>query len=335
LFTVGGCAHKIIPRNYTTYKPSFTPCNVVIKKHLKDTTGLIKVGSIRLKDSGYSINCNEEDAVNILKKEACRLNADLVNIFRDKNPGFLYYCYDCHADFFRFKNKASDSVRFANVKGDSVRYKVPKEIYHPVTRFSFGGGPSYWFTTPDKSLPSFLQKYNNELNYGSNLDADVSYYFNHRFGIGLNYNSFNTSNVLENINRTLPNGTIEYGRLVDNISIQYFGPSFNQRVISLNKKHVIITRLSIGYLLSNNNAIAFTPYTIKSSTLGVMESVGYDYAILPNMAIGVQINFILGNSSSYDLTEFGQTRSLVLENTRRISFTHLDLSVGLRYNLFK
>lgn len=68
-----------------------------------DDTTAIKVGEVRLSDSGFSISCNEKDALAILKDEACALKANLVVITNEKRPDLWSSCYRCKAEFYRLK----------------------------------------------------------------------------------------------------------------------------------------------------------------------------------------------------------------------------------------
>jgi hypothetical protein len=61
---------------------------------------LKKVGEIKLGDSGFSISCSEEQALGLLRKEACSLKANIVNIVEESRPDLLSSCYRCRAEFF-------------------------------------------------------------------------------------------------------------------------------------------------------------------------------------------------------------------------------------------
>src|SRR5690242_6100534 len=79
------CTHKIIRTGYAVSKSDYKTCDVVIKKDISVDDGLAKkVGEIKLKDTGVPIACSEADAINILTKEACALNADLVVITNEQ-----------------------------------------------------------------------------------------------------------------------------------------------------------------------------------------------------------------------------------------------------------
>ena len=61
-----------------------------------------KVGEVKLGESGFSTSCSEERALEILKKEACSLNADIINIIEERRPDVMSSCYRCRAEFYRY-----------------------------------------------------------------------------------------------------------------------------------------------------------------------------------------------------------------------------------------
>jgi len=63
-----------------------------------------RIGKIKLSDSGFSNHCSEEDAIVILEKEGCALNADFINIIKENIPDSVSNCYRCSAEFYKFKN---------------------------------------------------------------------------------------------------------------------------------------------------------------------------------------------------------------------------------------
>lgn len=79
------CSHRIVRTGYQNKKSDYSSCDVVIKKDtfVADTLAT-KIGEIKLGDSGLSVVCSEGHAINILKNEACAINADLIVITKEK-----------------------------------------------------------------------------------------------------------------------------------------------------------------------------------------------------------------------------------------------------------
>lgn len=108
LFLISSCTHQIIRTGYQTDKSESKNCDIVIKKFMTITDSLQKVGEIKLGDSGFSVACSEAHALEILRKEGCALNANIVNIVEETRPDFLSSCYRCRAVFYKFKGSMKD-----------------------------------------------------------------------------------------------------------------------------------------------------------------------------------------------------------------------------------
>ncbi|MFZ5940368.1 MAG: hypothetical protein ACOYXB_07320 [Bacteroidota bacterium] len=76
------------------YKP-----RVVKNKNLSGLNATY-LGTIKLDDSGFTINCSEFSAIEKLTGEAYLLGANLINITQEAKPGFNSNCYRCIADFY-------------------------------------------------------------------------------------------------------------------------------------------------------------------------------------------------------------------------------------------
>jgi hypothetical protein len=100
-----GCKHQISRIRYSvnTQSPTYVDCNITIKKFetIPDSVAT-KIGKVKLSDSGFSMHCSEEDAMVILKKEGCALNADFVNIIKESRPDSVSNCYRCSAEFYKY-----------------------------------------------------------------------------------------------------------------------------------------------------------------------------------------------------------------------------------------
>lgn len=105
LFTIG-CSHTVKRYGYelTETQQEVGDCDPEFYKEMPvDRDKYEVLGRVRLGDSGFSTKCHEDDAVRILKKEACGLNADAVNITDEKRASFISSCYRAEATFLKRK----------------------------------------------------------------------------------------------------------------------------------------------------------------------------------------------------------------------------------------
>jgi hypothetical protein len=102
---------------------------VIIKKNISIADTLAtKIGEVKLGDSGFSVACSEEHAINILIGEACAINADLIIITEENRPDLWSSCYRCRAEFYRF-NKSDNNK---DIKSDEIY--DPRNIQDRVSR---------------------------------------------------------------------------------------------------------------------------------------------------------------------------------------------------------
>ena len=104
LFT--NCNHRIVRINYNKTSTENKHCDVPITNNLSLIGSSSQyIGSIKLKDSGFSSYCSEYEAIRVLKSEACIVDANIVIIREEHRPDRKSTCYRCVADFYKTKNK--------------------------------------------------------------------------------------------------------------------------------------------------------------------------------------------------------------------------------------
>jgi len=101
---LSGCSHKIYRAGYDVKKGQYRNCDIAITRYMVVSDSVVKVGEIRLGDTGFSSECGEADAIEILQNEGCALGADIINIIEEKKPNFCSSCYRYRAEFYIYKN---------------------------------------------------------------------------------------------------------------------------------------------------------------------------------------------------------------------------------------
>jgi hypothetical protein len=91
------------------------------------TDSIRKIGEIKLGETGFSVACSEEQAVQILKKEACALQADIINIVEENRPDFLSSCYRCRAEFYKAENSSIQIQSSELYKPDDIQARVSQD----------------------------------------------------------------------------------------------------------------------------------------------------------------------------------------------------------------
>ncbi len=104
-----GCAPRLTRIGYDfSSLTGAKECKIIIKENanVSEAMGEI-IGTVKISDTGFSTNCSEDDVLNILRREACRLGANMVNITESQQPDMKSTCYRVTADLIRL-NEALD-----------------------------------------------------------------------------------------------------------------------------------------------------------------------------------------------------------------------------------
>ncbi|TAL68634.1 MAG: hypothetical protein EPN82_10170 [Bacteroidetes bacterium] len=216
LILFSGCSYYISRDGYskTDIKDS---CEVYIFKNFYFAEKLKKVGSVKLEESGLTMNCEMENAFSILKREACYANANMINITKEYFPDRSSSCYRCDADLYQDTNY---SVIYKYRTYD--HFKIVEESpfdYLPFNYVCFNFGIDYtsvnknfWsdllkqynlptekaaFVLYRQSISFIYQEYYFDLNFGffqaafNNNDSLESDVLGLKFGIDFGYNVLN------------------------------------------------------------------------------------------------------------------------------------------------
>lgn len=104
-FLLMGCSYKTTRIGYDEIDDknlNIDSCEVAI---VQDTSNLGEqvqiIGTIELGETGFTVNCDEEDALQFLKEEACLQGANIVHITSEKRSDFLSSCYRPTATLIR------------------------------------------------------------------------------------------------------------------------------------------------------------------------------------------------------------------------------------------
>jgi len=108
LFFFIGCTHIVLRTGYPTENTNKSGnCDVKFLRDAPvDTINGKLLGKVRVTDSGFSFACGEDDALEIFRKEACRVGANTVNIIDEKRPDILSSCYRATALLISIQNVA-------------------------------------------------------------------------------------------------------------------------------------------------------------------------------------------------------------------------------------
>jgi hypothetical protein len=199
-------------------------------------------------------------------------------------------------------------------------------------RIAINGGYSYQTAKVAESVPSDFKDYISELKSGYHFGGELTYYFTEPLGFGLKYYLFKSSNSLDNIYLEDTDGNRTYGKMSDDLTISFIGPSFSTRLLSHDKKNAFLMNLSLGYMGYSNDKVIIDKYKMTGSTMGLSFDIGYDIGLSENLSLGFQISYLTGTLFEYDWNDGIKTETIKLEKGEYESLNRIDFSVGLRFS---
>lgn len=246
--------------------------------------------------------------------------------------------------YFTFKHKdeiRSTLLSVSSIKTHQIDYfqtsEVPKDKVvgyenYKHFRIAINGGYSYQTAKVSESVPSDFKDYIKELKSGYHIGGDLTYYFTEPLGIGFKYYLFKSSNSVYNIYLEDTYGNRTYGKMSDDLTISFIGPTFSTRLLSHNKKNAFLMNLSLGYMGYSNDKIIIDKYKITGSTMGLSFDIGYDIGLSDNLSLGFQLSFLTGTLFEYDWNDGTTTETIDLEKGEYESLNRIDFSFGLRFS---
>ncbi len=246
--------------------------------------------------------------------------------------------------YFTFKHKdeiRSTLLSVSNIKTHQFDYyqtsEVPKDKVvgyenYQHFRIAINGGYSYQTAKVAESVPSDFKDYISELKSGYHFGGELTYYFTEPLGFGLKYYLFKSSNSLDNIYLEDTDGNRTYGKMSDDLTISFIGPSFSTRLLSHDKKNAFLMNLSLGYMGYSNDKVIIDKYKMTGSTMGLSFDIGYDIGLSENLSLGFQISYLTGTLFEYDWNDGIKTETIKLEKGEYESLNRIDFSVGLRFS---
>jgi hypothetical protein len=267
-------------------------------------------------NEGDSLNCKitkvKSDNIYFVFKHGEEIRSTLLPVNQVKSYQYNYY-------------------QTAVVPADKI---VGNEIY-PHWRFAINGGWSYQTAKIGDNVPSDFKQYVEDLKSGYNIGGDITYYFSEFLGVGFKYQLFKTSGQMDNIYITQTDGTKKYGKMSDDISITFIGPTFYTRLLDSKRKNALLIGLALGYLGYDDKFVMVDRYTQMGSTAGFICDFGYDIGVSKNMAIGFNITLLSGLLSEYELSDGVTNKTIKLDKDHYIGLGRIDLSIGIRFNTSK
>jgi len=212
---------------------------------------------------------------------------------------------------------------------DEVVQKYLKK--HEKIKIGAYGGLSYLTAKISDNIPSEFHEYTNQLKSGYHYGGDLSFFISKNIGFGAKYVVFKSQNQMNIYRRDTITSLLELGKLKDEITITFFGPSLSARSNSQNNKTFFFCNYALGYLSYHNNATFFQDFIITSSTLGMALDLGVEMFVEDNLYFLISTSSILGFLSYLHYNNGKTKQVIVLKKNEIENISRMDFSVGLRF----
>jgi len=250
------------------------------------------------------------------------------------------------SDFVYFTFKYKDEIRSTLLPMSDLKYhqldfyhssEVPKDKVigygnYQHFRIAISGGYSYRTAKVGESVPNDFKDYVKELKSGFHFGGDAIYYITEPLGFGVKYFISKSSNSMNNIYVEDTDGNRIYGKMSDDITISFIGPTFSTRFLSHDKRNAFIMNFSLGYMGYSNDKVIVDNYKMTGRTLGMAFDIGYDIGLSEYLSLGFQISYISGTLFEYDWYDGTTTVTIDLEKGEYEGLNRIDFSVGLRFS---
>lgn len=191
---------------------------------------------------------------------------------------------------------------------------------------------AYRLAKIDKSYSDIQRQYLKNLKSGLSYDVSAYYMVNDFIGVGLKFNSYNSSESIDDADIIAPNGDSGFGRISDDVTISFYGVGAIYNLLERGSKHVVNMEVALGYMGYKNDAYALADYKFKGSTFGASLSISYQYMAFENFSIGPKFGLTGGALKKVELTGpdgFSETVKLDSENAESLS--RLDMGIVASY----
>lgn len=191
---------------------------------------------------------------------------------------------------------------------------------------------AYRLAKIDKSYSDIQRQYLKNLKTGLSYDISAYYMVSDFIGVGLKFNSYNSSERIDDADIIAPNGDSGFGSIADDVTISFYGVGAIYNLLERGSKHVVNMEVALGYMGYKNDAYALGDYKFKGSTFGASLSVSYQYMAFENFSIGPKLGLVGGALRKVDLTgPDGYNETIKLNSENAESLSRLDMGIVASY----
>lgn len=331
------CAPKVSSIVNKTYPALGVSDEVIViqsSKYLPENAE--KLASVKIGDSGFSINCDSMTVIEVIKNKARQIGGNSILITEHKRPSIWgSSCHRMAGDIYRMDEislqRVGMATRYITYNDSQDKKETPRWLPTLVFTGDIGYG---WRTAKiyDAGNPD-MKNYLKKLKSGMIWNISGNYFFNDTFGAGIQYYTYSASasqfGTLSDSNQE----TIASGSMDMDDMITFIGPLFSVRG-SANQKWIFGASVSIGYLgYSSKMKIGSYGEKLTGSSAGVMTNLSAEYKFAKNWGVGANIHSCAGVLTQIDIDKNGNKSTVKFDRDNYEGLGNITLSLGVRWYL--
>lgn len=205
-----------------------------------------------------------------------------------------------------------------------IEYNLQKYKY-PKIRLSFDGGLGFRTKKNADDTPQEFKGFYTKLKSGYQYGFGAQYFVSKNLGLGLKYSHFRSKKAMNYFVEHYGNWQ-EYIQNED-VNIDFVGPTFSFRGLHNKNRNSYMMYMGAGYLHYLDRVLSYG-ITASGNTYGLAIGLDYDIKIAENLAIGLDVSYIMGTLSKWKLSDGIYSQTSDLQHNDNLH--HLDISIGLR-----
>ncbi|MDR0566747.1 MAG: hypothetical protein LBG47_06900 [Prevotellaceae bacterium] len=325
------CAAKLTSSMQKTYPPlDYTQKVRVFEVDEQAPPNAEKLGTLKVGDSGFSIDCGYAVVLDKAKTETRKAGGNALKITNHSAPDIWSTCHRITADVLKLEI-TEDTTEAAEAAEAEHAYRA----VFPHFRLAADGGWQYRTAKVSSELDAEWREHYKKMKSGFHYGVQAAYFFTEYMGAELMFSQ-------QLFGRTLGYGALNdrngnyigSGTLSDKIAFSYIGANYMLRLFDFQKKNCWVFAIGFGYMGYTDRLFSNDAESIKitASTLGSNLSVGYDIGLSKEFALGFKVSLMGGTFKNYKQTINGTTTSETMPDKILEGLGTVQLSVGLRLN---
>jgi hypothetical protein len=256
-------------------------------------------------------------------------------------------------DVFNSGVRTSGRVSIDSLLNYSISVNPSEKEKMPINQFPFerlrlgiNAGPGFLLASSEEAEdsmeslglePGQAQAYYSDLKSGFNADAGITFLITPDYGAGVKYKFFKTNARTEGFFDPGDGVNLIYSTFEEQIYINYIGAMFSY-CYPMGDKNIFKLNLnfSAGLATYRNEAGYMGSYLLLTGKdFGMDACVGFEYFFKPKLSVVADLSAFYATFSKLKVSDGSSSSTLELEKDSYEDLSRLDISLGIRFYIFK